>query len=90
MSASLTSSDTNSTNNNVSTHGNTNGSNGHENMTVHKMAEAIMRMRNSSSESDMKDSDLIMSKDKPKQVLTERLSYGLLIDDFNRSEYGAI
>ena len=45
--------------------GNDGGAN--SNMSINQMAEAIMRMRNASVEG--KESDLIMSKDKPKQVL---------------------
>ena len=44
-----------------------NFSQGH--MSIHQMAEAIMHMRNASVDVEGKESDLIMSKDKPKQVL---------------------
>jgi hypothetical protein len=39
------------------------------NMSINQMAEAIMHMRNASIDVEGKESDLIMSKDKPKQVL---------------------
>jgi len=39
------------------------------NMSINQMAEAIMHMRSASVDVEGKESDLIMSKDKPKQVL---------------------
>lgn len=39
------------------------------NMSINQMAEAIMHMRNASVDVEGKEPDLIMSKDKPKQVL---------------------
>jgi len=39
------------------------------NMSINQIAEAIMHMRSASVDVEGKESDLIMSKDKPKQVL---------------------
>jgi len=51
---------------------------GQDNMSINQIAEAIMHMRNNKSdEMEGKKSDLIMSKDKPKQV----------INIFNADEY---
>lgn len=90
MSKSLYSSGTN-TNDNLPPHVTTGGNSGQgNNMSINQMAEAIMHMRNASSvDVEGKESDLIMSKEKPKQVkiidttmtILEVFDHFLIIDD---------